>query len=143
MAVPDATISFVLFIDVWKLESTYFFVDPQHYDDDHRLTMNLINTPYNQLTFNDGYHILHHKYPVLHWSQLPSRFLDERELKIHGQSNALTFNNIDYFLMGVYVMTGNLHRLARHFVPVSNEQSKLTIDEVVTLLKKRLSPIPN
>lgn len=46
---------------MWGNFSQHILVDPEHYTDDHRLTVNLLATPYNQLTFNDGYHIIHHK----------------------------------------------------------------------------------
>lgn len=137
---PQFIVSFLLMFGNW---SQHIFVDPNHYSDDHQLTINLINTPYNQVTFNDGYHIMHHKYPALHWTQLPIRFSSDKEIELHGKSNSINFNDVDYFFMGLYVMTGNLKKLAKHFVPISDEQSKYTIDDIVKLFKSRLVPIPN
>lgn len=137
--IPQIVVSFLLMFGNF---SQHMFVNPKHYDDDHQLTVNLVNTPYNQLTFNDGYHIIHHKYPRLHWTQLPTRFISDRELIKHGKANAIILNDIDYFLIGVYVFTGQLKKLANHFVAVSDEQSKYTTQDIVNLFKSRLPPIP-
>ena len=137
--IPQFVVSFLLMFGNF---SQHMFVNPKDYEDDHQLTINLLNTPYNQLTFNDGYHIMHHKYPRLHWSELPRKFMTDREVLKHGKANAILFNDIDYFMMGIYVFSGNLKRLAKHFVPVSDQQSKYSIDDIVKLFKARFVPIP-
>merc|ERR1712129_376293 len=82
---PQLILSMAL---MWDNFSQHIFVDPDHYKDDHRLTVNLLATPYNQLTFNDGYHIIHHKYPGMHWSEMPERFVTDRELDLHEKNDA-------------------------------------------------------
>lgn len=136
--IPQAIVSFLLMFGNW---SQHIFIDPKSPEDNHRLTYNLINTPYNQVTFNDGYHIIHHKYPALHWSEIPNKFLEQNELEIHAKEDALTFYQIDYFWMGVLVMVGNLKKLATHVVPISQQQAAYSIDDIVKIFKERLTPI--
>lgn len=139
--IPQVIMSFLLMFGNF---SQHVFVDKDNFEDDHRLTVNLIDTPYNQQTFNDGYHIIHHKYPTLHWTRLPEKFISDRELIKHGNANAIILKNIDYLLMGICVFTGNLKYLAKnHFVPISQQQSNYTINEIVDLFKQRLTPIPS
>lgn len=56
------------------------FVDPDTPGDDYTLTYNCLACPDNAKTYNDGYHVVHHANSQLHWSQLPSRFLETLEL---------------------------------------------------------------
>ena len=42
-------------------------------------TYNCLACPDNRLTYNDGYHVLHHLNSKLHWSEVPCRFIDTLE----------------------------------------------------------------
>jgi len=114
---------------MWGNFSQHIFVDPDHHADDHRLTFNIVASPYNQLTFNDGYHIIHHKYPGLHWTELPARFVTERELNLHIEHDAVTFKEIDWFLCGLFVWLGLWDRLMTRFVPTNQAQADMTDTE--------------
>lgn len=127
---------------MWGNFSQHIFVDPDHYKDDHRLTVNLLATPYNQVTFNDGYHIIHHKYPTLHWSEMPHRFITDRELNLHIDNDAVCFKDIDWFFLGAHVWFGLWQRLIdKHFVPCNQKQSDMTTKERIKFLKYRLKRI--
>ena len=52
-------------------------------------TYNCVRTPENQLTFNDGYHVMHHLNSHTHWAALPRAFLDR--LEELDDAGALTF----------------------------------------------------
>ena len=137
--IPQFILSLAL---MWGNFSQHIFIDPNHYKDDHRLTVNLLATPYNQLTFNDGYHIIHHKYPKLHWSEMPKRFITERELKLHSINDAVCFQDLDWFLLGAHVWFGIWKRLVnKHYVPCNQKQADMTLEQRITFLKHRLLPI--
>lgn len=55
-------------------------MDPAAPDDDYKLTYNCLACPDNSRTYNDGYHILHHANSRLHWSELPSAFIQQLHL---------------------------------------------------------------
>jgi fatty acid desaturase len=43
------------------------------FEDDPSKSMNNVNNILNFLTFNQGYHSVHHRYPGIHWSQIPDK----------------------------------------------------------------------
>ena len=51
------------------------FVDPDTPRNTYRMSYNIVGTPENQLTYNDGYHLMHHLNSRTHWSELPSQLL--------------------------------------------------------------------
>ncbi len=55
--------------------SQHIFVDSSNPASVWTSTYNCVGCPDNQKSFNDGYHIIHHLAPGLHWSQMPQRFI--------------------------------------------------------------------
>merc|ERR1719228_2202505 len=58
--------------------SQHIFVNPEDRFSNYALTYNCIDTPVNQTTFNDGYHIIHHLNARMHWSEMPQYFYDSK-----------------------------------------------------------------
>lgn len=61
-------------------QSQHIFVDPSAPADDYKLAYNCLACPDNSRTYNDGYHIIHHTNSRLHWSELPSTFIQQLQL---------------------------------------------------------------
>ena len=43
------------------------------FDDDPSKSMNTVGNWLNFFIFNQGYHSVHHRYPGIHWSQIPDK----------------------------------------------------------------------
>ena len=74
---------------------------------------NCVNHFENQKTFNDGYHVIHHIKPGLHWTMLPQEF--ENTLAKHREEGALTFTG-HFFEIGLWTFTHNWDQLVKHSV---------------------------
>ena len=44
------------------------------FEDDPSKSMNTVGNWLNFFIFNQGYHSVHHRYPGIHWSQIPDKF---------------------------------------------------------------------
>lgn len=117
----------------------HIFIDPQDNESNFALTYNCMDTPGNQTTFNDGYHVVHHLKAGLHWTEMPKYFHDTREL--HFKSGALTFRGIHFMDVGIFVMTGQLRKLAKHYVHLGPEDSAPTFEEIEEKFRSWLKPI--
>lgn len=122
--------------------SQHIFVNPEDAASNYALTYNCINSPTNQTTFNDGYHVIHHANARLHWTEIPQYFYKPEVQERHIKGGALTFSGIHFFDVGILVMTKRLNDLARYYVHLGPEESAPTIDEVVVKLGKWLTPAP-
>jgi fatty acid desaturase len=133
---PYIVSSFALMFGNW---SQHCFVDPSKPHCNYKLTYNCVGTLENQKSFNDGYHIVHHKASGLHWSELPSRFI--KDLEDHAENDAFVFLNIGFFDVGAAVLAGKWDFLVKHFARYSKKFAEMSDEEVVEELKRRLQPI--
>jgi fatty acid desaturase len=91
------------------------FVDVDAPDDAWRNSTCLINVPYNHRCYNDGYHIVHHLRPALHWSEMARWYQEHVELA--GQHDAVVFDGLgSNQTVWWCLMTQQWDRLARHVV---------------------------
>lgn len=121
--------------------SQHMFVDPTRCESNYLLTYNCIDAPGNQRTFNDGYHVIHHLNPRMHWSELAAAFASSWEK--HSEEGALTFRGIHFMDVGLLVLTGQLKKLVeRHYVHLGQVETAPTVDEVVEKLREWLKPLP-
>lgn len=113
------------------------FIDPNNPDDIYKNSITCINTVYNKQCFNDGYHIGHHLRPALHWTEMPTNFL--QNLDKYRKSDVVVFTGLDYFQIWFLLMTKNYNYLSKKFVPLSDN---LTTKEAITaFLKSRTRTI--
>jgi fatty acid desaturase len=113
------------------------FVDPRTPDCDFRNSITCIRSRYNRRCFNDGYHIIHHLKPSLHYTEMADEFDKQRPL--YGKEDAIVFEGTDFFGVWLLLMLGQKKKLAKHFVllpgaPVRSEK------EILALFEERLAP---
>ncbi|KAL4425429.1 hypothetical protein ABPG75_009445 [Micractinium tetrahymenae] len=117
----------------------HIFIDPAAPRDSYRLTYNCAGVGDNAMTYNDGYHIVHHLNSTLHWSELPGRLADS--LEAHAEHDALCFIGTSFFQVGAAVMAGKYSYLLRHLSRYSARLAAMDDAQLITLLKSRLAPI--
>jgi fatty acid desaturase len=115
------------------------FVDPAHPDNDFKSSITCVHTRYNRRCFNDGYHIVHHLKPALHYSEMSSELVEN--LPRYGAEDAIVFEGLDFFMVWLLLMTKRYRRLAHAFVRLPGAPPRSEA-EVIAFLRSRLVPIP-
>jgi len=108
------------------------FIDPTAPDNIYRGAVICLNTLYNRVAFNDGYHIVHHVKPSLHWTEMPEEFLANRAT--YAREGAIIFQKLDYPAIVFLLMTKRYDVLARHCVHLDTRRSE---EETVAILRGR------
>jgi fatty acid desaturase len=114
------------------------FIDADAPENCYRNSITCINTPYNRKCFNDGYHIIHHIKPAMHYTDMAQEFIDNREDYI--RERAIVFEGVDFFQVWFLLMTKNYKGLAKRYVQLDGSPK----DEaaIIALLKERTARIP-
>lgn len=89
----------------------------------------------NRFCFNDGYHTAHHLNPRRHWRDQPLSFIKGRDAYVEGR--ALVFRNIDYLEITYRLMRKDYDHLAKCLVPISDEQRRMSHEEVMGMLRTK------
>lgn len=113
------------------------FVDAYHPDDPFKNSINCINTAYNKMCWNDGYHVIHHLRPGLHYTDMPGEFLKRKG--DFAKNKALVFDGIHYLHIFFYLMTKRYDKLAENLVNIDNTFGNN--EEAIALMKKRTKKI--
>jgi fatty acid desaturase len=108
------------------------FIDPAAPDNIYRGAVICLNTLYNHVAFNDGYHIVHHVKPTLHWTEMPEEFLANRST--YAREDAIIFQKLDYQAIVFLLMTKRYDVLARHCVHLGTRRSE---EETIAILRER------
>lgn len=101
------------------------------------LSMQCMNHFDNQYAFNDGYHVTHHVNSRIHWTDMPVKFMDN--LEEYAKHDAVVFENLGFFDVGLHVMLGWWDALAERYVHLT--KTKRSKQQVIAALKLRLAPI--
>lgn len=114
------------------------FVDPKDPNNPLLNSVTLTNCPLNTISFNDGYHAVHHAKPSLHWSEMPGEY--ERNWRAYAESQAIVFDGVaDFVVLWFHVMTKRYDYLATKLVDFPGYER--THEEKVALLRSRVEPI--
>ncbi len=108
------------------------FVDLDDPDNGFKNSNNLINAKYNHKAYNDGYHIVHHVRPAMHWTEMAKYYEDNLQEFI--DADALVFDGLnDNQHVWWLLMTGNYDALAKHMVDFRGRSH----DEKIAYLQQR------
>ena len=116
----------------------HIFVSPDEPDCDFKLCYDIVNDPSNCGKFLDSFHVEHHVSPATHWADLPKKFLEF--LPRHRDKDSFIFDAIHPDTVSWYVMTGQLDRLADHYVHIGQKSGK-DKQTLVAEMRRRLVPI--
>lgn len=109
------------------------------------LSLNVINHFDNQMSFNDGYHIVHHVKPRCHWTEMPMVFMED--LERFAEHDPVVIDRAGFFDIGFNMMIrksfdpdGAWKWIIDRYVHFTPE--KRSFEEVKAMLEERLKPIP-
>ena len=132
--IPVFVVRFLMMAGNW---GQHAFINKDTPRNSYTNSINCINVRYNHTCFNDGYHIVHHLKPAMHYLELPLEF--QRNLDKYATENAIIFQGIDFFMVWFYLMLKRYDILAKKMVIV-NPAIK-TSEDAIALLKERTKRI--
>ena len=127
VVIPFLFARLVMMLGNW---TQHAFID---LNDPEENTINCINTKYNKVCWNDGYHAVHHLRPALHYTEIPGEFL--KNLDKFVEKKVFVFDGIHYLHIFTYLMTKRYDKLADNLVNVNNMFSSR--EEAIALMKER------
>jgi fatty acid desaturase len=113
------------------------FADPNDPDNMYRNCYTCINTPYNTKCWNDGYHLMHHLKPGLHYTEMPKEFL--RQQNKLAEEKSLVFEGIHYLHLFAWLMTKRYDKMAAHLVNINH--CFASKEEVIATLRQRTQKV--
>lgn len=125
--IPFVFARVVMMLGNW---TQHAFVIPVDLEDN---SINCINTKYNKICWNDGYHAVHHRRPALHYTDIPGEFLKNKEFFVNQKT--LTFDGIHYLHIFAWLMTKRYDKLVKNVVNVNNMFAN--DNEAIALMKAR------
>jgi len=124
----------VMMVGNWAQHS---FIDKNNPEDNFTSAITCINTGYNKMCWNDGYHTVHHLRPSMHYTDIPVEFMKLKNEFV--QKKALIFDGIHYLHIFIYLMTKRYDKLADNLVNIDNTFSSK--EEAIALMKERTKKI--
>ncbi|MBN8782555.1 MAG: fatty acid desaturase [Sphingobacteriales bacterium SCN 48-20] len=128
--VPLIFARFVMMLGNWTQHS---FVDHAEPENLYKNSINCINTVYNQTCWNDGYHIIHHLRPGMHYTEMPNEFLKRKDE--FAENKAIVFDGIHYLHIFTWLMMKKYDKLADNLVNINGMFSSR--EEAISLMKER------
>ncbi|HMR84565.1 MAG TPA: fatty acid desaturase, partial [Niabella sp.] len=135
--IPLIFARFVMMLGNWTQHS---FIDRSNPDDIFTNSINCINTKYNHVCWNDGYHIIHHLRPGMHYTDMPGEFWKRKDE--FAEKKAIVFDGIHYLHIFIYLMTRQYHKLADNLVNINGMfDSREQAIQVMKERTKRCNPL--
>lgn len=114
------------------------FVDLSDPANPYRNSVDLVASPHNRRCFNDGYHIVHHRRPLMHWTEMAAEHASHRD--DYAANDAMVFRDVPNFIvLWKWLMAKDYDRMAEHFVDYRGGRSKEQIIEVIRSRVRRAS----
>jgi len=132
--IPVLVVRFLMMAGNW---GQHAFIDRNNPKNNYTNSINCINVRYNRTCFNDGYHIVHHLKPAMHWLELPEEF--SKNIPNYVKNKAIIFEGIDFFQVWFFLMTKQYGTLAKRLVVTDPEIT--TKEEAIAFLKQRTARI--
>jgi hypothetical protein len=130
LIIPFVVGRLIMMLGNW---TQHAFADPADPDNMFRNCYTCINTPYNHKCWNDGYHLMHHLKPGLHYTDMPHEFVKLRQRMAREKS--LVFEGIHYLHLFWWLMTRRYDKMADHVVNLDGQFSSK--EEVMAVLQER------
>ena len=128
--IPFVFARFVMMIGNW---AQHAFVDRADPEDNYTNAITCINTKYNKICWNDGYHVTHHLRPAIHYTEMPVEFMKQKDKM--AEEKSLVFDGIHYLHIFVFLVTKRYDKLAKNLVNINNTFS--SDEEAIALMKAR------
>jgi fatty acid desaturase len=132
--IPTAICWFGLMGGNW---AQHAFIDAKDPENPYKNSITVIDSVYNKRCFNDGYHIGHHKFPGMHWTEMPQEF--EKNIDEYYENGAMIFRALDYQAIWFLLMLKQYKFLAKYYVPKAG--TEISLEEITGLIKERTSAI--
>ena len=128
--IPFVFARLVMMVGNW---SQHAFVDKKNPENNFTNAITCINTHYNKICWNDGYHVTHHIRPAAHYTDMPVEFMKQKDKMAAEKS--LVFDGIHYLHIFVFLITKRYDKLAKNLVNINNTFSSDA--EAIALMKER------
>jgi fatty acid desaturase len=132
--VPLLFARLVMMLGNW---TQHAFVDARDPENLFTSSINCINTPYNKVCWNDGYHIIHHLRPGMHYTEMPAEFL--KQVPLFAEKKALVFDNLHYLQIFLCLLRKRYDKLAENVVNINGMFASR--EEAIQLMKERTRKI--
>jgi fatty acid desaturase len=134
LIVPLLFARLVMMLGNWTQHS---FIDSSDPGNLYTNSVNCINTKYNQICWNDGYHIIHHLRPGMHYTEMPGELMKRKDE--FARNKAIVFDGIHYLHVFLYLLTKRYDKLADNLVNINGMFSSR--EEAIALMRERTKKI--
>ena len=127
---------FIMMLGNW---TQHAFVDAADPGNPYKNSITTINVKYNHKCWNDGYHISHHIFPTMHWTEHPAHLINNKA--DYAANKAFVFEGLDFGKVFFLLMRKKYDVLANHIINFNNNTFE-SREELITLMKARSQRIP-